>query len=302
MKENNIDQLFSEGLNEFERNPKKESFNQIREKFLKEKLAAKVPTWSPFAYSSLALLFLIGSVFLLSNNVEINSETAMDKASSESSKESTATISNNYSSEKNMDVVAGVKSDLTLPNHEIPVNSETLIAKKIKSRGSIVKADQAIVEYELNNFNTNAQKEPTEKPLLNSNTIKIKNTGKELGLNFLRFHKQSDRLYILEGLKDSIKIISEPKNGKVYYDESTGKFNYLANNGFSGIDSFSYILYSNAGTEISRGTIKVEVEKDTSSINSDYGSDSSFALKNDSNKIMEGLVISPEKKSRSQRS
>ena len=265
MKEQNLDHLFNTGLQDFTKEPKADSFNKIRTSFLNEKLIQKVPTWSHFVYSSMAIILAISTGLIYSDVFSPSISNTENTIVSTIDHNERSLLNHNAEFEKPKS--SHVKSVISGQENE---NSHAYESTNPKEKNTIsTKTIVAVKESEStkDQIEERVSADTKSNKIVNSNTVKIKNTGQILGLNILRFTKTNDRAYVLEGLIDSMKIISNPKNGQVYYDETSRKFNYLANDGFSGIDSFSYIMYSPTGIEISRGTIKVEVEKDTSSVN-----------------------------------
>lgn len=88
--------------------------------------------------------------------------------------------------------------------------------------------------------------------------------GLELKEDVLSVEYINDQ-YIIDGLSDSsvLRVVKPPKNGQVILDKA-GKFNYKPNKGFSGVDSFTYIIQYSDGTRSSEGLIKINVEPETS--------------------------------------
>ena len=77
--------------------------------------------------------------------------------------------------------------------------------------------------------------------------------------------------HLLVAASDSvkIKIVSQPKNGKVVVDKTTGLFNYEPNYNFYGLDSFQYAFITANGTTTNPATIKINVtDNKTSGSNS----------------------------------
>lgn len=107
-----------------------------------------------------------------------------------------------------------------------------------------------------------------------SSTFTIQSGADYTDLNMrdevIRIEHTGDQ-YLISGLSDSsiLKVIRSPKNGQVVIDKA-GKFNYKPNKGFSGVDSFTYIIQYSDGTRSSEGLIKINVEPETSSCLPDF--------------------------------
>jgi len=273
VKENNIDLVFKNGLGNYEKSPKANSFFEIQKKIKTQKSTQiNFNNLSMIVHTLLAISifisanYIIGKNYLETKNSEFNLKFA-NKPNFIPQENQTLT-SEGYSKEKNSiseDNTSNNLSEGFSKKSEIIKSDIKLISKtKSKKQIFIKKLDPNNLNLE-NARNSNQNKPDVEKSsngLSTTNTIKIKNSKGFVGLNFLRFKKKSKRAYELEGLKDSIKIVSGPMNGKVVFDELSGKFNYIPNIGFSGLDSFNYILLNDNGIELNKGTIKIEVEDD----------------------------------------
>lgn len=135
------------------------------------------------------------------------------------------------------------------------------------------------VESEKDNTSKNhrpSQKESdqlSETPLINNSerSVTLKSRGEgmenfELGFMNLKMLQVGEK-YILQGLSDTtgFRIVAAPKNGKVSFDQTSKKFVYTPNKGFTGKDQFKYEILDVKGEVENEGTIKITVDKDLSS-------------------------------------